>query len=193
MTEDSSDSSHDWEKVWDARLAALAQLLGASTKNVWHATTPFFLGGAADVVHLEGASGHFYVTAELSGNDVGQIPCSLWRYELMICTKEPSHQAPRLISQLASYTCEAVLEPGDTMDIPSYFKDSSIRGLYFTLLGNGKTHFELLGEKYGLLLCIGITDDELEYKLEHGSEMFLNLLKEHGVFPYTNLQRASVL
>jgi hypothetical protein len=42
---------------------------------------------------------------------------------------------------------------------------------------------------YGLLLCIGITKAELTFKHTNGSARLLALLRQHGVFPYTILQR----
>jgi hypothetical protein len=41
-------------------------------------------------------------------------------------------------------------------------------------------------------LCIGITKPELEFKLEHGAHKLLALLKSHGVYPFTDLERDSV-
>ena len=54
------------------------------------------------------------------------------------------------------------------------------------------THFEFLGRRYGLLLCIGITSEELAFKQASGSDSLLALLKQHAVFPYTIPDRPSV-
>ena len=62
----------------------------------------------------------------------------------------------------------------------------------FTHPGDRPVQFEFLGQRYGLLLCIGITAEELAFKLANGSESLLALLKQRGVFPYTVLQRQSV-
>jgi hypothetical protein len=52
--------------------------------------------------------------------------------------------------------------------------------------------FDLFGRSCDLRLCIGITKPELQFKMEHGSERLLALLKNHGVYPFTDLDRESV-
>ena len=53
-------------------------------------------------------------------------------------------------------------------------------------------HFEFRGRRYVLLLCLGITEEELAFKQAHGSERLLALLRQHHVFPYTIPDRPSV-
>ena len=80
------EETHDdeWTKVWDARMAALTPILGKPADTVFHATIPFQFrdaGGSADVVPFPSyAPGATYVTAELTGTDVGQRPSSLGHY-----------------------------------------------------------------------------------------------------------------
>jgi len=133
-----------------------------------------------------------YVTADLTGEDVGQLPNSLGNYELMICVHENLSRAADLISKLARYTCDSKLEPGDTMDLGDHFSGSAIKALLFTHPSDQLVQFDLLGQRCGLLLCIGITGEELSLKQTDGSASLLALLMEHGIFPYTVLQRESV-
>jgi hypothetical protein len=152
-----------------------------------------YLGGFADVLPFpDYVPGMTYVTADLTGEDVGQLPTSLGNYELMVCVREESPRAADLISRLARYTCEAELESGESMDLKDFFGGSVIEGLLFTHPGEQPVEFEFLGQRYGLLLCIGITGVELAFKHVHGAEQLLALLRERGVFPYTVLQRDSV-
>ncbi len=48
------------------------------------------------------------------------------------------------------------------------------------------------GKKYGLMLLIGITKDELEYKIKNGGKELIKKLKENNVYPYTDLSRDSL-
>ncbi len=186
MPESPESEENDWQKVWDARSASLSQILGKPADTVLHAPVPFQLGGAADVLCFpQAVAGMAYVTAELTGEDVGQIPNSMGNYELMICGRQELPAGANLISRLARYTCEAKLEPGESMDVGRSFGDSTIRALLFTHLRDEAAQFEFLGCRYGLLLCMGITAEELEFKQEHGSEKLLELLKQHSVFPFT--------
>ena len=176
----------DWEEVWDARANALAQVLGQGHDNVFHATHPFSLGGNADVMafhhHLKGVA---YVTAELTGK-----PQACYAdYELMICHRLPDDWGPNVISRLAPYTQEAYIGAGESMDIgPATPAQSQIEAFLFDTYGT----FTLFGQRNELRLCIGITKAELQFKMEHGAEKLLALLKDHGVYPFTDLERATV-
>jgi hypothetical protein len=190
-----TDKPDDWSGLWDARKHALQELLGPTTDRVFHAVTPLELGGQADVVEFpDFVSGATYVTCDLTGPQSSQLPSSLGQYELMICTRSGERWAPNLISRLAPYTFEAVLEPSETMDIGSALpKGSSIAALLFTEPPLARNEFQVLGHRCGLLLCLGITAAELQASLEGRGASLLEALKREGVFPFTDLQRASVL
>lgn len=186
-------SNDQWQRIWEARIAALSPILGVPSDTVLHSAMPFHFGGDADVLlfpHF--MPGIIYLTAEMTGEDVGQLPTSLGNYELMICARQEFQKAADLISSLARYTCDAELEPGETMDIGSFFDDTTIRALLFTHPREQALHFEFLGQRYGLLLCIGITVEELAFAQSHGSESLIVLLRKHGVFPNTTPDRPSV-
>lgn len=176
----------DWEEVWDARAEALAEVLGPGHDQVFHARNPFALGGQADVMafyrHLHGV---VYVTAELTGK-----PHACYAdYELMICHRAPQDWGPNLISRLAPYTQEAYIGPGESMDLDSATPTGSrIKGFLFDTYAT----FMLFGQENELRLCIGITKPELEFKMQHGPEKLLALLKRNGVYPFTDLERDSV-
>lgn len=176
----------DSEKVWDARADALAEVLGQSHDNVFHAPHPFALGGYADVMafphHLKGV---VYVTAELTGK-----PDACYAdYELMICHRSRSDWGPNIISRLAAYTQQAYIGAGESMDIDAATPAGSrIKALLFDTYAT----FPLFGHENELRLCIGITKEELEFKMKHGGEKMLALLKRHGIYPFTDLERDSV-
>ncbi len=186
----------EWTKVWDARMAALTPVLGQPGGTVFHATIPFQLrgvGGTADVVPFPHyVPGVTYVTAELTGGDTGQRPSSLGNYELMICSKQELESAADFISRLACYTCDAEIEAGETMDTEDFFDDSTLRAMLFTHPADQPVDFEFLGKHYGLLLCIGITAEELAFARSRSAAELLVLLKQHGIFPYTTPNRPSV-
>jgi hypothetical protein len=193
MPDTQQTENNEWQKIWDARIAGLKPILGRPTDTVLHAVIPFQLGGSADVLPFpDYMPGITYVTAEMTGEDVGQRPTTLGNFELMICTRQELRKAGDLISKLARYTCDAELEAGETMDLGTFFDDSTIRALLLTHPREQSVHFEFLGQRYGLLLCIGITVEELAFAQANGSDSLLTLLKQHGVFPYTTPDRPSV-
>ena len=65
---------------------------------------------------------------------------------------------------------------------------SQIRAFLFDTYGT----FTLFGQDTELRLCIGITKAELRFKVKHGPEKLMELLKRHGVYPFTDLGRDSV-
>lgn len=184
----------DWQALWDARQAALESVLGPMDDTVLHAGIPFELGmelgGRPDIVmfrnHVPGVA---YVTAELIG-DGRQIPNGSGEYELMVVLREEHPWAPNLISLLAHVTLQEKLEPGETMDIaPTVPDGSSIVALYFADAGR----FEVLGRPAGILLGIGIVQEELDACLSGGHAEVLERLRGSGVLPYTDFYRRSVI
>ena len=122
MVNQPQPENDEYKNVWDARVAALTPILGKPGDKVWHAVIPFQLGGSADVLAFpEFVPGITFVTAEMTGVDMGQRPSTLGNYELMICAKEQLEKAADLISRLGRYTCEATLEAGETMDLGTFF------------------------------------------------------------------------
>jgi hypothetical protein len=190
------DTNDEWSAWWDGRIAAMEQLLGPMHDLVGHATIPFDvgpdLGGAADIIYFRTAvPGVVSVTAELIGRD-DQMLNSLGTYELAICHRNADPWGANLISRLAYYTLRAQLNPGDTMDIGSVCPEgSSIEALLFQEFGR----FTVRGRDAGLLLCIGITGDELALcrQGQRKREQVESALKAQGVFPFTDLNRDSVV
>jgi hypothetical protein len=177
----------DWQEVWDARLAAISDVLGQPYNSIYHAPHPFQLGGHADVAAFpDHRNGIAYVTVELSGK-----PTACYAdYELMICHRQPSDWGPNVISRLAPYTQQAYIHPGDSMDIDDATPASSeIKAFVF----NDYASFQLFGETFQLRLCIGITKAELKYKMDNGAEQLVAMLKEGDVYPFTDLDRRSII
>jgi hypothetical protein len=185
----------DWEKLWNERKKRMEALLGRADNEVLHSVVPLFLGGGADVLCFKKyVRGFTYVTSELTGSS-DQPPNKNGSYELMICTWNQENWAANLISRLASYTFESRLNPGETMDIGSAMpKGSKIVALLFTEPElKKKNRFKVDKQSCSLLLCIGITKDELKLCLTGGTKELLQKLKNNNVFPYTHLKRKSVL
>ena len=176
----------DWREVSDARAAALAIVLGPGDGMIFHAHQPFALGGNADVLgffqHLPGA---IYVTAELTGK-----PEACYAdYELMICHRAASDWGPNVISRLAPYTQQAYISAGETMDIDDATpRNSRIKAFLFDTYAP----FTLFNHEFDLRLCLGITKQELQFKIDHGPHKLLERLKRYGVYPYTDLERDNV-
>jgi hypothetical protein len=180
----------EWKQTWDARKTALESVLGAAEDSVLHAFLPFHLGGQADVLTFrKHIAGRVAATCELLG-EPSQKPNLQGTYELAIAHRDESDWGPNIISKLARYTCDAVLQPGQTMDIgPAVPPQSSISGFFF----DDFKRMKFKGADAGLLLCIGLTADELAACKQGKRQMVYDALVAQKVFPYTDLFRASVL
>jgi hypothetical protein len=188
---DPENEQHDsWQETWNAREAALKSVLGETDGMVLHAMIPFYLGGQADVLSFrKHIPGRVAATCDLLGEE-GQIRNDLGTYELMIAHRDDNNWGPNVISRLARYTCDARLEPGHTMDIGGAVpKGATITGFLFCEYAR----FQYREEEAGLLLCLGITADELDRCKTGRREEVLAALKAAGVYPYTDLSRPSLL
>ena len=172
-------------------MAAFESILGPAEDRILHSPIPFQLGGNADVVAFNPPGmGYTYVTNELIG-EPGQRQNILGTYELMICHRTKDILwGPNIISRLASYTCQATLEAYDTMDMDTAVpKGSGISSFVYLPFAE----FMVRKQKAGLLLCLGITKDELAFGQQHDKGKLVDLLKEKSVYPFTDLTRSSVL
>ena len=180
----------DFEIICKERESELSKILGEPTESLFHAVVPFYLGGSADVMVFPNyISGATYVTAEMTGCD-DQMPNQNGNYELMFCTRSDNTWAANILSVLARYTTETVLNPGDTMDCPA-FPDSQLTALLYA--DPGTPSYTVNGRKASLLLCVGITQAELELSRASGSEALISKLREANVFPYTDPERQRVV
>jgi hypothetical protein len=184
----------DWESQWDGRLAALELVFGKSDGVVSHAVVPFQLGydagGRADVVHFsEHVTGLVSSTCELISED-GQLPNSLGAYELAICHRAPDPWYAQVLSSLAYYTLETRLESGQTMDIgPLVPRGSTISAFLFEEFAR----FAFQGRSAGVLLCIGITPDELVACRCGQVDRVRRALESKHIYPFTDLRRRTSL
>jgi hypothetical protein len=187
----------DWRQTWDAREAALTELLGPPEPEVFHSPTPLDRGGGADVLAFRGyVPGATYVTVDLTGapdgDGLAQIPNSTGAYELMLCTRAPVIWAAAALAELARYTLDTVIETGDTMYVGP-IDGSSLEHLAFAAPDLGGKQFAFLGRSYGLLLGVGITESELGLAHADGTRALVTRLRGAGVFPYTDPGRPSVV
>lgn len=179
-----------WELLWNLRRAALERAFGAAEDSILTAMPPFYLGGGADVLtfrrHLDGV---VYTTASLIGDELSK-PNRLGQYELMICVREDAPWAADLISRPARYTAEAILSPHDTLDTHPIFPQptelSTLLFLPYVTVRVGR-------QEAVVMLCVGITAEELQFIHDHGVEDLVSRLKARQEYPYTDLRRGPVV
>jgi len=174
-------------------MAAFERLLGKSEDVVGHAMIPLHLGadvgGSADIVYFkQHLPGIIAVTSDWIGC-AAQVANQLGTYELMICQRDDVAWGANIIARLASYTLHTALDADHTMDIGPATPDGSTITAFLFL---AYAQFEVRGRQAGLLLCLGITEDELEACHEGRQAEVVAALKCAGIYPFTDLFRKSV-
>lgn len=148
-------------------------------------------GGATIHLYVHPADGTIYMTGDLIGQK--QKKSDAGNYELMIAQKGHKETwGALLISKLAYYTLAASIQPLETMELeggPFASDKYSVRHLLFHLYDS----FEIEKQKLGLLLIIGITQEEWEWGRTNGNEQLLEKLKEKNIYPFTDLYRQSIV
>lgn len=171
---------------------SIEKILGKADEVVMHSSVPFDLGydigGGADIyLYKNHVDGIVYVTGDLIGQE--QEPSDAGNYELMICHRNEEEWGPNLISELAYCTLDTSINSGETMGIGAYaLPENTIKAIIFDAYAG----FYIESKKYGLMLAIGITEDELEWAKRHGGSELVRKLKERGIVPMTDLKRKSI-
>ena len=202
-------SDEAYQRHAEAKTAALERILGPLHDVVYHAIIPFAVGGPVDMYCFpEHVSGSAFATMELIEPDgSGPQPNRFGTYELVAFTKRrmpaeadvpDDHPFSRammrirgILTNIAHFSREAVLNPGETCEIPGD-EDEPGTCLIFDEYAPDGVPFEIGGKKHGLLLVIEVFRSEMEYAMEHGSTAVLQKLKEAGHYPYSDLDREPV-
>lgn len=208
-----------WEEYQETKQKALEKILGPMDDTVWHAIIPFQVGGAVDMYCF---SSHMtrtvFATMELiDPNGNGPKPNRMGTYELISCTRLESppvdfskpidlrykrtesgpfekqqQRLCKILTAIGHYSFDAVLQPGETSEFPGD-KEDDTKYIVFDEFDTKGIPFEIEGKRYGLLLCIEIHPSELKYAREQGSKALIEKLKEADVYPYSDLNRESVV
>jgi hypothetical protein len=198
-------SDEEYERHYEAKEAALERILGPMHDMVGHAIIPFQIGGAVDMYYFpNGIPGTGFATMELIEPDgSGPKPNRIGTYELVTFTRHvvdttdpsPFEKIERrmcgIMTTTGFYSYEAVLNPGETCEIPGKEGEPN-KCLILDEYAPGGASFEIEGRKHCLLLCLEVFRSEMEYAMKHGSAPVLEKLKKAGHYPYSDLDREPV-
>jgi hypothetical protein len=203
-------SDVEFRRHSEAKEKALERILGPMHKVVGHAIIPFQVGGAVDMYYFpNGIPGTGFATMELIEPDgTGPKRNRIGTYELVAFTKlkmhaeelkpdgnDPLKKIERrmcgILTMVGRYSFEAVLNPGETCEIPGKEGEPN-RFLILDEYQKNGIQFEINGNRHCLLLCLEVFRSEMEYAMKNGSAPVLRKLKEKGYYPYSDLDRESV-
>jgi hypothetical protein len=171
----------------------IEQILGKPENIVLHSPVPCQLGydagGRSDVyLYKNHIDGIIYVTGDLIGQK--QKNSDAGNFEFMIAHKTDNEWGPNLISNLSYYTLDSSINSGETMNIGKYaLPENTVKAIIFDKYAT----FRIGVKKYGLMLIIGITEDELEWAKRNGGAKLIEKLKEKNIYPLTDLKRRSII
>ena len=148
---------------------------------------PFDARGALNLLTVGvGRSEPFvtYVTWDLFGHEQ-QKRGSFGRYELL-ATCDDAQWCSDVLTRIGRLGLAELFEPGDTLDIGQWVNvDAPIQGVLF----EEAFRTELLGERCGLLRCIGVTRPELQFAIKQGNRALMERLDRAHVYPHTMIHR----
>ena len=207
VTQDQS-AEEEGDKFYDAKVVGLERVLGRMNNIVGHAVIPFEVGGAVDMYYfLDHIPGTGFATMELlnvEGN--GPKPNNFGTYELIAFTRQAFNRTGEIptafdiierricgiFTVIGNYSFEAILNPAQTCEIPGD-NDSESKYLIFDLYQPDGKEFKIGEQSHHLLLCIEIFKNEIEFAWKNGGNKLLNKLKDAGHYPYSDLDRDSVV
>ena len=195
-----------YDKDYEEKEIGLENVLGKMHGMVGHAIVPFAVGGAVDMYyfpnHIKGTG---FATMELldpEGN--GPEPNRLGTYELVAFTKEVYNESEEtqtafnlierrvcgIFTTIANYSFQAVLNPNETCEVPVDGEEN--RCLIFDNYLPDNREFKIGDKMHHLLLCLEVFKSEMEFARKNGTAEILNLLREKGYYPYSDLDRGHV-
>jgi hypothetical protein len=201
-------TQEELDKDYELKMAGLEAVLGKSHDLVGHAIIPFDIGGAVDMYYFpNGIKGTGFATMELLQPDgKGPIPNRLGTYEMVAFTKldyvqdttetHPFNLIERKIcgifTGIGNYSFQAKLEPLETIELPQNEGEPNLCLILDEYKPENK-EFKIGDRKHGLLLVMEVHRAEMEFAMENGTGKLIDKLKANGFYPYSDLDRKSVI
>ncbi|KUJ61974.1 hypothetical protein AR687_10480 [Flavobacteriaceae bacterium CRH] len=199
-------TDEEYNTDYELKEQGLENVLGKMYGMVGHAIIPFSVGGAVDMYYYPNhISGTGFATMELLDPDGnGPKKNRLGTYELVAFTKlaiNEDEENPNdfnlierrfcgIFTTIGNYSFQAVLNPNETIEVPNGTDENNC--LILDLYKPENKEFKIGEREHHLLLCLEVFRSEMEYSRANGSEKLLNLLKEKGFYPYSDLDRDPV-
>jgi len=199
------------EKWYEIKSKAMESILGKEHDIVMHAIIPYQIGGGLDLYYFpNGIEGTGVATKELiDANGKGPSNNSYEAYELVMFTKHELNldeakndetefgkahsNINSILNLIARYSEQATLNPNETCEFPKEMDDVGGKCLIFDKYEPSGQSLKIPSKKCGLMVVIEVHRKEMEFAMEQGGARLLNRLKENGYYPYSDLDRPSVV
>ncbi len=199
-------TDEEYQRHDDLKRQGLERVLGRMHDLVGHAIIPFQVGGAVDMYYFpNAAAGTGFATMELIAPDgSGPKPSKIGTYELVAFTKhgiadetckEAFERIERrmcgIFTTVGRYAFEAKLNPRETIEVPVEDGEPN-RCLILDEHTKPGVEFKVGDSRHGLLLLIEVFRSEMEHAMKNGSAAVLDMLRDKGHYPYSDLDRDPV-
>ncbi len=193
----------DW---YENKSQLMESILGKEHDMVMHALIPYEVGGALDLYYYPNdIDGTGIATKELSYAVRDSSTNDKYKkYELVMFTREhldldqarddqtafgKAHQnMSSILNTIARYSEQATLNPLETCEFPPDMENIGGKCLIFSAYKTRSTEVE----DFGLLAVIEIYRSEMEFAMQNGGRMLIDLLQENGYYPYSDMNREPV-
>jgi len=193
-------------RAWyEQKQAVMERLMGKQHNSVMHAIIPYPVGGLDLYYYPNGIPGTGVATMEVSElPDQGSSNADYSCYELVMFTKHPLDLAQAkqpetpfgkahsningILNCVAPFSATAKLNGNDTCEFPTEMGKLAGKCLIFHNYGphdNPRRGF-------GLLAVIEIFRSEMDFARKESGEKLIQLLKDAGYFPCSDLDRQPV-
>lgn len=200
-------TEEEYNKHYELKVQGLENVLGKVHGVVGHAIIPFSIGGAVDMYYFtDHSKGTGFATMELLDPDGnGPKQNRLGTYELVAFTKlsyNDNEENPTefnkierrfcgIFTTIGNYSSQAILNPFETIEVPNSTDENNC-----LILDHYKPENKefIIGERnHHLLLCLEVFRSEMEFARNNGSAKLIELLKDKGFYPYSDLDRNPVV
>lgn len=201
-------TEEEHEKNYELKSKGLENVLGKMHDLVGHAIIPFSVGGAVDMYyfpnHIKGTGFATMELLDLDGN--GPLKNRLETYELVAFTKYDYNKSEEFqtpfnlierkacgfLTAIGMYSSQAILNPKETIEVPNGENEENTC-LVLDLYAPNDKKFKIGNRDHHLLLCMQVFRSEMEYARQNGSDELFKILKEKGIYPYSDLDREPVI
>lgn len=205
------------EDIYETKSLHFKSVLGDPHPTLIAALIGWDLGGPVDLwIYPNHNSGTIFTTMQLViPGDKSRDQNQLGMYELAAATRHQpqphtdnstqentGEQTPfdnmvleirTLLTGAARYSGECPIEPLETAEVEADEPGVENTCLIFDTLIGRVAGLELSGEPYGVILVMKVHPSELQYARQNGTPALIGKLKDTGVYPFSDLDRESVV
>ncbi|MDR0423984.1 MAG: hypothetical protein LBH39_00745 [Clostridiales Family XIII bacterium] len=202
------------EDAYETKDKYMESVLGKEYGMVMHAIIPYAIGGGLDLYYYPNyCAGAVIATKELTNYKFNEPKNDQYdAYELIMITKhkidldsvkegEPcentfayDHKSINgILNCIAPYSTQSKLNQYDTIEFPEDFEGVGGKCLIIDAFSHPLCDKSTRNKKFGLMLLMEIHRNEMEYAMQQKGRDLIEKFKATGIYPFTGINRPSVV